>query len=666
VVAKKLNYDERFESRGDNKTVEDEAASRTPIMSKTAANVFFRHLRRIALLGAGPQISDGQLLEQFIARRDEAAFAMLVRRHGPLVFGVCRRMIGNIDDAEDAFQATFLVLARKATTIVPREAVANWLYGVAFRTAQRAKACAARRWAREKQVKNMPQPIVEPVDRIRDLEPVLDEELSKLAEKYRLPMVLCDLEGRPRKQVARQLNLPEGTLSARLARGRKMLAQRLHRRGVTLAGAGLATLFAGNSALANVPLPLVSSTINAAIAVAAGGAATGAVSAKVVALMEGVLRSMWLTKFKIAMFLLLLVGVLTVGFSMIEGPVPASGQTDDRKPAAAVVVDKEAKQAQAALRWKERLAVKNDGWGQSWNVAISPDGKRIAAAFGPDTKVLDATNGMEVVTLAGTEKAHPKAIAFSPDGKLIAQSADLGDVLLCSADFGEVKAKLECEKHVYALAFSPNGKTLATASGNAEGGELQLWDLTTNKVLRVFNKSDGPRENKEPGAWSISFSGDGKKLASAQGSARTAKVWDVETGKELATFGKHSAWVVAVAFSPDGKTVAAASAGKDPQVKLWDLATLKERFTLKGPICPYNSLAFAPDGKILAVAGQDDRDEKNAAAVVRLWDPASGKQIAVLDMQGDRTNWSPSLAFSRNGILVTANDAAVRIWETEK
>src|SRR5262245_11157184 len=127
--------------------------------TKAANNTVFGHLRRVALLGAGPELTDGQLLEQFIGRRDETAFAVLVRRHGPLVFGVCRRMLGNLHDAEDAFQATFLVLARKAPTVVPREAVGNWLYGVAYRTARRAKASAARRWAREKQVKNMPQPI---------------------------------------------------------------------------------------------------------------------------------------------------------------------------------------------------------------------------------------------------------------------------------------------------------------------------------------------------------------------------------------------------------------------------------------------------------------------------------------------------------------------------
>src|SRR5262249_47993005 len=143
-------------AKDNNKVERDTTAIRIVTMATATANSVFSHLRRAALLGAGPEVSDGQLLEQFISRRDEAAFAALVRRHGPLVLGVCRRMIGNIHDAEDAFQATFLVLARRAATIVPREAVGNWLYGVAYRTARRAKASAARRWLREKQVKNMP------------------------------------------------------------------------------------------------------------------------------------------------------------------------------------------------------------------------------------------------------------------------------------------------------------------------------------------------------------------------------------------------------------------------------------------------------------------------------------------------------------------------------
>src|SRR5262249_23176337 len=202
------------------------------------------------------------------------------------------------------------------------------------------------------------------------------------------------------------------------------------------------------------------------------------------------------------------------------------------------------------------------------------------------------------------------------------------------------------------------GKVLATAVDHSYGDEVRLWDLATNQVLHELKSR----------ARSLAFSADSKKLAIAECSDSTAKVWDVETGKELATFGKSPDQVLAVAFSPspEGRPRAAAKAGKDPNVKLWDVATGEERFTLKGPTCLLQSLAFSPDGNVLAVAGEDDRKGKTTASVVRLWDPATGKQIADLNMQGDRTHWPTSLGFSRSGILVTASDAAVRIWEMEK
>jgi WD40 repeat protein len=488
--------------------------------------------------------------------------------------------------------------------------------------------------------------------------------LSRLPDKYRVPVVLCDLEGRTRRDVARQLGIPAGTLSGRLTTARRLLAKRLARHGFVLAGGALAAALSQGAASACVPSPLMGSTVKAATLLAAGQAApAGLISAKVAALTEGVLKTMLLTKLKIATAVLL-VGVLAGGMATLALPPLATGQTDARKTRKAEPEPKKAEEAQAAMRWKERLAINAPDGSQTFNVAVSPDGKKIAAAFGTETKVLDATNGQELVTLSGTEKAYPRGLAFSPNGKLIAQSGDESEVLLCSADSGQVKATLEGTKRVYALAFSPDGKTLAITSGNSEGGEVQLWDLATNKVIREFNKLP-PSESKEPRAWSVAFSADGKKLATAQGSDNSAKVWDVETGKELATFGKHPDWVVAVAFSPDGKTVAAANAGKQPQVKLWDLATGKERATLKSPTGAYNSLAFSPDGKILAVASDRDENDK-PDKVVRLWDPATGKQIDALEAHEKRSGWGISLGFSRDGTLVTAGDDAIRIWEVEK
>src|SRR5262249_6980489 len=151
----------------------------------------------------------------FIERHDEAALAALVKRHGPMVWGVCRRLL-NHHDAEDAFQATFLVLVRKAASVVPRGMVGNWLYGVAHQTALQARRTAARRKAKEVQVTEMPDTQAAPPDQWLDVQPLLDQELSRLPNYYRAVIVLCDLEGRTRREVARQLGVPEGTVAGRL------------------------------------------------------------------------------------------------------------------------------------------------------------------------------------------------------------------------------------------------------------------------------------------------------------------------------------------------------------------------------------------------------------------------------------------------------------------
>jgi RNA polymerase sigma factor (sigma-70 family) len=219
-----------------------------------------------------------------------------------MVLGVCRRVLRHAHDAEDAFQAAFLVLARKAGSVLKRQAVGSWLYMVAYRTAQRARDCQARRRTRERQVDALPHPEIPPVEP-QDWRPLLDHELNRLPEKYRTPIVLCDLEGRPRREVARQLGLPDGTLSRHLAAGRKLLAERLSRRGVALSGGALAAALSQAAAPAQAAAPLVAVTARAAVFAAAGHLA--AVSTPVAVLTKGVLRAMFLTKLKIVAGVLL-------------------------------------------------------------------------------------------------------------------------------------------------------------------------------------------------------------------------------------------------------------------------------------------------------------------------------------------------------------------------
>ena len=217
-------------------------------MTSNNMSEVLQHVRRAVLVQNGAGLSDEQLLEVYHSRGDAAALAALVRRHGPMVWGVCRRVLANYHDAEDAFQATFLVLVRKAASIAKPELLANWLYGVAHQTALKALATTAKRRMRERQVTQMPEPAVPEPGLWHDLQPLLDQELSRLPEKYRVAIVLCDLEARTRKEAARQLGLPDGTLAARLARGRVLLAKRLARHGLAISGGLLAmvltTIFA--------------------------------------------------------------------------------------------------------------------------------------------------------------------------------------------------------------------------------------------------------------------------------------------------------------------------------------------------------------------------------------------------------------------------------------
>jgi RNA polymerase sigma factor (sigma-70 family) len=333
------------------------------------------HRVRLAALRQG-NLSDGQLLDRFIAVRDEAAFATLVHRHGDMVLGVCRRVLGHVQDAEDAFQATFLVLVRKAESILPREAVGNWLYGVAYRTALEAKARNARRRTREAQVDPMPHPAIEPQELWHDVAPVLDRELSRLPDKYRLPVVLCDLEGRGRQEVSQQLQLAEGTLSSRLARGRKLLAGRLARQGIALSAGTLALALAPATASAGAPPALVSSTIQAATLIAAGESAAAVVSAPVAALAEGVLEAMFATKLKTLALSVLCVVVLGTGSGLIAyANLPASERRPIDPAPVAIHESEQGGRREADPRTRPNLMGKI--------VAIAKDGKSITLEVAP-------------------------------------------------------------------------------------------------------------------------------------------------------------------------------------------------------------------------------------------------------------------------------------------
>ena len=301
--------------------------------TKTRRGVI-RHIRRAAILCEDGG-SDAVLLDQFATQHDDDAFEALVRRHGPMVLGVCRRVVGHDADAEDAFQATFLVLARKAGTLIRRDLLGNWLYGVAYRSALEARSRMLRQRSHELPVKDYPQLEQEAQAERNELSELLDRELSRLTDKYRVPVVLCELEGRSRKEVAQLLNIPEGTLSSRLAAARRILSERLSKRGLAVSAAVVGAALANNDASAAVPTALIHSTV----ATATEGAL--ALSANVAALSHGVLKNMFLAKLKVGVVALLAIGLGATGVTFATfgtRPVAAMpGEKPDKpgKPAAA-------------------------------------------------------------------------------------------------------------------------------------------------------------------------------------------------------------------------------------------------------------------------------------------------------------------------------------------
>ncbi len=295
-------------------------------MKNNGMHAAIRELGTLFNEGAVGMLSDGQLLDRFVERSDASAFEAIVERYGPLVWGVCRRVLRHHHDAEDAFQATFLVFARRAASILSREKLGNWLYGVAYQTALKVRATRGKRRVRERPACEMTEPEAVTDEHAEELLSWLDREVARLPEKYRMPIILCELERKTHQQAAGLLGWPVGTVSGRLSRARALLARRLSRRDMPLTAGVLAVPLAHDAARAGVPADLVRSTAQAASLSMAGKAAmAGLVSARVAALTGEVLKSMLLNKFKVATAMLLVTLALAAGGTSFVG-LPAAVQ----------------------------------------------------------------------------------------------------------------------------------------------------------------------------------------------------------------------------------------------------------------------------------------------------------------------------------------------------
>jgi RNA polymerase sigma factor (sigma-70 family) len=409
-----------------------------------------RQLRRSVLLEECQGRSDGELLASFLTCADSPAFAALVQRHGPMVLGVCRRVLQNSHDAEDAFQAVFLVLVRKGAALQDRASIGNWLHGVAFHTALKARAAVVKRRAKESRVadRTMEQDPAERHVRI-DLAPLLDRELHSLPDKYREAVVLCNLEGKSRKEVAQRLGIPEGTLSSRLATAHRLLAGRLSRQGISLSAGGVA-LVLSQQASAAVPADLLVHTVQAAGLAAAGKALAGIVSAKVSALTEGVLQTMRWTHWKLATAFLL-AACLAVGIGPLvwSALTQAHGQGQAAAPLPLVGAANAAKAPADAEKAKEDP--KDD----------------------KDVRVIDSIEGADLITLEGKVK------------KLRIKSISGASQITCAADFEAEEIEINGVEGaaLIRLKLADKAKVKKLVIGTIQGaGQLDCSELDVEAV----------------------------------------------------------------------------------------------------------------------------------------------------------------------------------------
>lgn len=365
-------------------------------------------LRYLSLSATDPR-SDGELVAEFVGARDEAAFAELLRRHGPTVYGVCRRILGNGPDADDAFQAVFLVLARKANAIRPLGMVGNWLYGVAVRTANKARVMNARRMKRDRRTA-IPTAATSG-DRDSETLALIDAELAALPAVYRAAFVACDINGRSRSQAARELGWPEGTVAARLAKALELLAARLRKRGVTLG----ATAFAAVA----VPTAVSAETLMAVRELLAVGTASAVVPVAQ-QLSEEVVKAMTTIKWKL-MAVGLLALSLSLGSAMVASTGERPGPRADRQRLVIAPLPRE-----LTMEWKEAKPILFDDGGRVTSVVYSPSGKSLAVCrdsgkidfFDPMTRkhlktmdvAEDGTTFVDKTTTVGTITA----IGFRP------------------------------------------------------------------------------------------------------------------------------------------------------------------------------------------------------------------------------------------------------------
>jgi RNA polymerase sigma factor (sigma-70 family) len=648
---------------------------------------------RLSRAGDLDELTDSQLLDAFIGETDQDAFASLLRRHGPMVLSVCRRVLHDHHLAEDAFQAAFLVLVRKARSIANRPSVGSWLFQVAHRIALRARINADRRRVRQTEVVDMPQEDPKLADVCAEHRKLLDEEIRHLPEKYRGPVVLCYLEGKTTQEAARQLGCPFGTIASRLARSRDLLRRRLERRGVMLSAAGFSGLLAEQVAEGAVSPALFDRTMDMANLLTTGAPVASSLSQEAIILAEGMMKAMLITRLQWIAAFVLLASLLGGGAAMLGSHVLAPRVVEAAELEPAPLTDLHGDPLPpGALARVGTVRFRHNY--RSRSLVFSPGGKTLADSTAGVVNLFDVANGKaERKTCALGFHAPEGAAAFAADGTILAagsgrwdaksgsasHTVELWDVttgkvlhgfvghqegvtviafsrdvkMLASADLGGTirvweiaRRKAICTwagKRAHSLVFSPDGNILA--AGYLDG-VIGLWDMAKGQEVRQLPIK--PALVQIPPA--IAFSPDGKTLASGSYD-KLIRIWDVAKGTAVQTLTGSTGPVSAVAFSPDGKTLASGDA--DSAVLLWDVGTGKKTHSLDVQNGPATALAFSPDGKTLASA---DR------YAVRLWDPATGREVSPRSGHQSEVN---GVALSPDGTIIASasSDRTIRLSE---